>query len=625
MPRTTTATAGSCAQCGAPYPEVAHFCARCGSDVRTADARRRGAFAAAPDEGLLSVNLTSSLMPLADRTTRRTYRWALALGLGIAAVAAAVGLLPYALAAAVATVPVTYILYLYDVNEWEDQPVPVVLGAVVLSGALAFGFTLLWRDVILDGVLASFRPASSGFDVQTDVLLVVGLLVPVVSVLLAQIGPLWLIASRGFDDLIDGLTFGVAAGAAFGAVETLVLNGALLLDGPGRIDSPNSGVWISIIVVGGLLKPVIYGSAVGIATAAFSGKGEGHDGFTGQYARGAVEAMVAIAAFQIGLYLTGRLGGDLGIVLGLGWALLVTAVMLLRVRMVLHTALLEGALEAQRAGSVPAAASRAVGTCGECELPLLHESSFCVACGASVRATSKPLRRANADAAGSRARPANVSWPTRASASSASRRSAVVMVLAAVAVVALVGGVAAAVNAGTRPDDRLRHRYDGVETSATRFTLQGGSDDLAEGPNGISVAVPDGWDLVTQDEDSLTLCTPGACFRVFSFPVREGATAAELMDALLNDFLFEEVQDLEGTTGPFDPPTSSVVDAAVLDYDAIMATNDGSVPIDGHAETYITEGGNFASVDSMNTDGEFDQFQDDYSVIYGSVLQSMPE
>ena len=85
------------------------------------------------------------------------------------------------------------------------------------------------------------------------------------------------------------------------------------------------------------------------------------------------------------------------------------------------------------------------------------------------------------------------------------------------------------------------------------------------------------------------------------------------------------MQDLEGSTGPFEPPTSSVVDAAVLDYEAIMATNDGSVPIDGHAETYITEGGSFVSVDSMNTDGEFDLFQDDYSEIYASVLESMPE
>jgi RsiW-degrading membrane proteinase PrsW (M82 family) len=592
---------------------------------------RRGAFAVAPDETLLSFNLASSLMPLADRSTRRTYRWALALGLGIAAVAAAVGLLPYALVAAVATVPVVYILYLYDVNEWDDQPVPVILGTVVLAGALAFGFTLLWRDVILDGVLASFLPPASGYHVQTDVLLVVGLLVPVVTVLLAQVGPLWLIAFRRFDDLIDGLTFGVAAGAAFAAVETLVLNGSLLLDGRGRIDDPNAAVWVSIIVVGGLLKPVVYGSAVGIACASFSGKGEGHDGFTPAYALGVVEAIVAIAAFRIGVYLTGRLGGDLGVVLGLLWGVIVAAAMVLRVRTVLHTALLEGALEARAAGSVPATASRGIGYCGECELPLLHDASFCVACGASVRAASKPLRAANANLGGGRVRPTTVTWPSRAPATTTNRHSAVIMVVVAVAVTVLAGGVAAAVNAGTRPDGGLVRQHYGADSSGARnvlapLTLVGtsGAGSFVDGPNGTRITVPDGWEIIVQDEDHVVLCTSNACMRVFSFPVVADATASSVMEGLFNDFIVEALQDVEGKIGPIDPPVDTIVDAVGLDYGAVMATNEGSGPVEGHAEVYITEGRNMVSVDNVHVADEYDRFADDYSTIWTSVIKSLP-
>lgn len=606
--------------------------------MRGADVARRGAFAADPSEPLLSMNLVSSLMPLAGRGARQTFKWALLIGLGIAAVAAAVGFLPFALAVAAVTVPVVYVLYLYDVNEWEDQPVPVVVGAIALAGALGLGFTLLWRDVFLDGVLVSLRPDSTGFDIQTKVLLITGLVVPLGVLLFAQLGPLWLVAKRRFDDLIDGLTFGIAAGAAFATLETIVMNSGVLFDGPARIDSPDAAIWVSIIVVGGLLRPVVYGSAVGLAVASFSGKGEGVDGFGPGYVRGSVDAFVSLVAFEVGLYLTGRLGGSLGVVLGLAWGVIVAALLVLRIRLLLHTALLESALEAQARGETPAAASRGIGFCGECEMPLVHEASFCAACGASVRAASKLTRNANADVGDSKSKPATVVWEAAGPSEAANRKSAATMVGAAVLVAVVIGGAFVAVNAATRDDtDPDRIRFDdkaGASLQGNKSARVGlekkPTEDVVTLENDQQVAVPTGWEILKQDDNFVILQNPdGALFRVTSGATGGPITAAEIIQQRIDVNLTQEVEEIDGKLGTIDPDeytnAEGIVDAANFVYEGIVTTTQGSVTVEGYIEAVITDGDQFTIMDSINAAGDFETFKDDFNLIYNSVLGSLPQ
>jgi hypothetical protein len=365
-----------------------------GADLRAGGAQRRDSFALQPGEPVNSFNVVTSLMPLASGTAPQTYRWAIGLGVLVPVVAAALGYLAFAFVAAAVVVPVVYIVYMYDVNEWEDQPIGVVLGAVGLAAALGLGFTFLWHAGLLGDRTTTSVAAGDHAGVDWTSLLVLVLLVPVVSEILKQVGPLLLASRVQFDDMIDAVTFGVAAGASFAAAETIVVNRALF-SSFGSMDNVDAGFWVSLILSAAVVKPIVYGAATGIALAAWSGVGAGYRGLTPAYARGVGEALLANIVFQAGLYLSSRVDGTAGAVLGLVWGALVAAAVVVRLRYLLHFALLEAALEASQTGSQLKDAARGTAYCPSCDMPLLAGAHFCVVCGTSTSSGSKITRRRN--------------------------------------------------------------------------------------------------------------------------------------------------------------------------------------------------------------------------------------
>ena len=131
------------------------------------------------------------------------------------------------------------------------------------------------------------------------------------------------------------------------------------------------------------------GTATGIACAEFSGLGEGYDGFTNRYFRGFGEAVLASVLYFGGTYLLSFVPNPVvGTVLSILYGLVLLAVLLIRVRTVLHKGLLEAALEyqARTAGVGP---DGVLSFCSRCEMPLLPGAAFCGNCGTSVRASSR--------------------------------------------------------------------------------------------------------------------------------------------------------------------------------------------------------------------------------------------
>jgi hypothetical protein len=375
-----------CSRCQSAVPDVAHFCHRCGQDLVPGPERGNRRFALAPNEPVASFALISTIMPREAGRHPQTYRTALTITLVAALLAAVVGAMPIALLIAAFAIPVVYITYLYDVNLWEDAPVAVTGLAFLLTGVLAALFTLGWLSFmpftpLVGGVGGAPAPMPSliGF-------LVAAVAVPAVGELIRQIGPLVLASRPSFDDLMDGLTFGVVSGVAYASFDTLVRHWDLLTGGMVAGQPAQLG---SLVFLEGFVKPLVMGSATGLAVAEFSGLGKGYDGFSGRYFGALLLAVGANVAFSGGVYLLGFVGTpSLSLVLQVLWGLLVLGLLILRLRTVLQAALLEGALEAaSRAEDVDQGDD--MGFCGRCEMPLLPGAAFCSACGQSTRARAK--------------------------------------------------------------------------------------------------------------------------------------------------------------------------------------------------------------------------------------------
>lgn len=373
-----------CTRCHADVPDAAHYCQVCGLDAHTDDGARKASFAAKPNESVVSLRLVSTIMPRGAAVRPMTYQFALGLALLVTVIVAATGALPIAVLIAALAMPIVYIVYLYDVNLWEDEPVLVTGLAFLLTAVLGGVWTWLW--LTMRGPLT---PASSwddpGLAPSFTGFLVAAVLAPVIGEAIRQLGPVLLAARPEFDDLMDGLTFGVISGVGFATADTLVKHWPLITGGyAGTSDAPT---WISLLVLEGFVKPLLMGTATGIACAEFSGLGEGYDGFTPRYFRGVAEAIGANVLFAGGLYLLTFLGNPvLGLVLSILWGLAILAVLVLRIRTALHRGLMEAALEST-------ARARGVGPglefCPSCEMPLLPGALFCSNCGVSVRAAAK--------------------------------------------------------------------------------------------------------------------------------------------------------------------------------------------------------------------------------------------
>jgi PrsW family intramembrane metalloprotease len=379
-----------CPRCRSDLPEVAHFCHVCGQDLRSADLARRKSFAARPDEPVTSFALVSTIMPRGAGQRPQTYRIALTLALIVALIAAIFGAMPIAVLVAAFAIPVVYIVYIYDVNLWEDEPLPVAGLAFGLTGVLAIGFTILWT--FLRGPVPFASPTLDGaLDGAPSVgtFLIVALMVPIVGEAIRQIGPVILASRPEFDDLMDGLTFGVISGVAYASFDTIIRHWHLLTGG---LQDSNPGLWVSLIFLEGFVKPLIIGTASGLAVAEFSGLGRGYDGFTPRYFRGVGEAILANSAYQAGTYLFSFVGdATLGVILSILWGLLILAILILRIRTVLHAGLMEAALE-RSARDRGTESTAELQYCAHCEMPLAEHAAFCNACGTAVRVQPKPSR-----------------------------------------------------------------------------------------------------------------------------------------------------------------------------------------------------------------------------------------
>ncbi len=379
-----------CPTCSSGNPDVAAFCHRCGTSQHAHSSSQRS-YAVQSSEGVNQFALISTIMPHTNRETADNYRWAMIVSSVLIVAATALGLLPIAIAAAAFLIPITYLVYIYDVNLWEDAPAPVVIGLFFVTGILAALVSLVFFRWAFDTEFASFA-ARGGIDgLSFKALLIFSVLLPLVAEVVKNLPAAFLARLPQFDDMIDGLTFGVAAGTAYAAFETIVLYQSVFTSGQFRTEQ-GLATWVVVVVNLMVVKSLIYGTATGIAVAAFSGKGEGYDGFTASYGRNFALAAGANILYWVGVRLLSYL--PFGQALGLIWGFVILGVLVIRIRVMMQAALLEAAVEAAAKSDVSSRETFVETFCPECENMLLTGSHFCIACGTSVRSTSHQSRRA---------------------------------------------------------------------------------------------------------------------------------------------------------------------------------------------------------------------------------------
>lgn len=362
-----------CNSCTGDTPE-GNFCLRCGAPLAEGFAARsssRSHFAAAPHEHVALPAVVSSLFPHLPRSSHLTFRISLALGTVVVVVLAVARLFPVALIAAALLLPLLVILYLLDVNVYEDEPLWAMALTIGWGAVAGVGFGALALDI---------TPTSSALIVQghSQYLVGQGLVLPFCGLLVLLAGPLLLLRYHRFNSVLDGVTFGAAAAAAFGGAEAIAYGFHVLGSGV----RPNGALapWIWRLLSLGIAMP---GLTMGAAAAACAA-------LWLRYRAPARDAEAlgplghpAVALPVAALLVMGGAVGETFLPAGgwLAWLLVFDLVVIVLLRRAIHVGLLEEALE------IPIGPEFTCPNCGE----ETARHTFCGHCGISLQALPKSL------------------------------------------------------------------------------------------------------------------------------------------------------------------------------------------------------------------------------------------
>lgn len=384
-----------CGNCGNEVP-ASRFCIRCGHELEggepalsrvtripgassvgrglsgvlridpTSLSGVRRAFAAAPHESVLRPTIVSTLFPQLPRPSMAVFRTCLALGAGTVLVLGLAKLYPVALVAAALLLPMLVVLYMVDVNIFEQMSLPVIGATLVWGAATGVGVALLAKAISPSGTQVFVHG-------HGNLILTRGALVPLLSVVVILAGPLALLRYPRFSTVLDGATFAAASASAFGGAEAIVQAVSVLGQG---LRPPGSVVpWLVQLALIAIALPLVTMATMAATAGAVwlkvrapvrDRRALGRLGSPYVAVPLAIAILIAAAIVQI----TVPAGGALAIVAALG------LVGLLWLRQVIHVGLLEEALLIEDAPIIRCA------NCGQ----RTRRGKYCENCGISLAA-----------------------------------------------------------------------------------------------------------------------------------------------------------------------------------------------------------------------------------------------
>jgi len=354
-----------CHHCGAEVP-AGVYCGNCGAQLADAEgAERQQSYAAAPHEHVLRTSVVSTLFPHLPQRHAHVFREALIVGLLVVVLLGGLRLFAPALLTAAVILPVLYLLYLYEVEVYEHEPLLVLAATFVTGAAFGFAYTFIVGRIIS----ATLTGTGQGP-------FIAGVLLPVIAQVLMVAGPLLLIRRPHFNEVLDGMTFGVSS--ALGFTLAAVVTGYWHV-----LTAPLQSTALPAQDIAGLLRAAVLAALVNASTtamitAALWQRARGRS--SGRHAHALLQLpAVLVTAFgaQIALGLLAYYTGSL-VLLVVIWAI-AAAVLLVWLRVLLHNALLD---ESEEFLVGPPSA------CPECHR-LVPTMRFCPACGVARSASPK--------------------------------------------------------------------------------------------------------------------------------------------------------------------------------------------------------------------------------------------
>lgn len=365
----------TCSLCGRDGPE-GEFCGYCGAHLATGSARRFQAFAADPGQHVLQPNIVSTLFPHLPHRHSTHVRIALLLILLLLAVLGVLRLTGSAIAVAAVGVPFLYLLYLYEVQAYGEEPWKVV--GFTFGFGLLFGipWALLTGPIVTRALLSN---AASGPSLGT--LVVAGVLLPVGAQMLMLVGPAILFVRGRHREPLDGFAFGVACALGFSLATTVV---ELWPELRGTTVSAATPLANSLTIVGrGLLVPFLNASTTGLIAGALWLRRLPLRSRALDWTTSLQAAIVGGLLIRVVISLSEITVPHLALVVAI--YLVISAIVLLAVRYALHAMLLAEEKESTIGPPVVCANCRA-------EAPLMP---FCPSCGIARQATPRFARRAD--------------------------------------------------------------------------------------------------------------------------------------------------------------------------------------------------------------------------------------
>ena len=359
----------TCPHCGRTVP-AGDFCGHCGAHLTTANTSRRHAFAATPSEHVAHLSIVSTLFPHLAHRRGGAFRWALLSGGAAVLLLAALHLFAPASVVAIFLLPVLYLLYLYEVEVYEDEPWLVIGATMIVGAALGYAFTSFSGAAVSRLNLTGDRE---------NAFVLAGIAIPIVAQALMLAGPLFLYVFRDrFREPLDGLTFGAASALGFTLASSLTtiwpLIGGPLVGSGAPLD------WSLRLLRTGILLSLINASTTGIVAAAVwlqrYDRRRGGRPWTASILATLTVAVVTHVALGMLSFVVADLVAEVAI------RLIVTLALLLYVRLVIHQALLVEGAEHEIGPDAP---------CPECHR-VVPTMAFCPACGAARAAASKQGR-----------------------------------------------------------------------------------------------------------------------------------------------------------------------------------------------------------------------------------------